>query len=256
MNTALFPILGYALTSEMQSEADLWELAEYTLKPELVRIPGVSQVQVQGGRRREFQVHLDLEALAARKLAVTDVLAAIRKNNQVLSAGLTESNHELYLSLVDGVVSDTAGLSRIAIPVPGGGVPVLLGDLGDRGRGRGGLLHPDHGRRPARRPDQPDPPALGEHRRHRGRRAAPLRGAEGPAAQRRPLDDVLRSGRVRLPFHPGRARRDLHRRRARGARAARLPSGPAHHRSSRSSRSRSPSPSCCSRSASRARRST
>ncbi len=129
MNTALFPILGYALTSDSKSEAELWELAEYTLMPELVRIPGVSQAQVQGGRRREFQVHLDLEALAARRLAVSDVLAAIRKNNQVLSAGLTESNHELYLALVDGVVADTGGLSRIAVPVPGGGVPALLGDL-------------------------------------------------------------------------------------------------------------------------------
>ena len=130
MNTALFPILGYALTSDTKSEADLWELAEYTLMPELVRIPGVSQAQVQGGRRREFQVHLNLEALAARRLAVSDVLAAIRKNNQVLSAGLTEGNHELYLALVDGVVTDTGGLSRIAVPVPGGGVPALLGDLG------------------------------------------------------------------------------------------------------------------------------
>ena len=133
MNTALFPILGYALTSDTRSQADLWDLAEYTLKPELVRIPGVSQAQVQGGRRREFQVHLDLEALAARRLAVTDVLTAIKKNNQVLSAGLTEANHELYLSLVDGVVADTEALSRIAVSVPGGGVPALLGDLGTVG---------------------------------------------------------------------------------------------------------------------------
>ena len=130
MNTALFPILGYALTSETLSQADLWEFAEYTLKPELVRIPGVSQVQVQGGRQREFQVHLDLGALAARHLAVTDVLAAIRRNNQVLSAGRVESNHELYLSLVNGVVTDAASLARIAVPVPGGGVPALVGDLG------------------------------------------------------------------------------------------------------------------------------
>jgi CzcA family heavy metal efflux pump len=130
MNTALFPILGYALTSETRSQADLRELAEYTLKPELVRIPGVSQVQVQGGRQREFQVHLDLAALASRRLAVTDVLGAIRKNNQVLSAGRIESNHELYLSLVDGVVTDAASLERIAVPVPGGGVPALVGELG------------------------------------------------------------------------------------------------------------------------------
>ena len=50
MNTAIFPILGYALTSETKSQAELWELAEYGLKPELIRVAGVSEVQVQGGR--------------------------------------------------------------------------------------------------------------------------------------------------------------------------------------------------------------
>ncbi|HEV2065014.1 MAG TPA: efflux RND transporter permease subunit, partial [Thermoanaerobaculia bacterium] len=130
MNTAIFPILGYALTSETKGPSDLWELAEYTLKPELVRIPGVSQVQIQGGRKREFQVHLEPRSLAARKLAVADVVNAIKKNNQILSAGLTEQNHELYLSLVDGIVRGREALARITIPVPGGGVPALLSDLG------------------------------------------------------------------------------------------------------------------------------
>ncbi|HEY7112171.1 MAG TPA: efflux RND transporter permease subunit [Thermoanaerobaculia bacterium] len=129
MNTAVFPILGYALTSDTRGPSDLWELAEYGLKPELVRIPGVSQVQIQGGRRREFQVHLDPEALAARKLAATDVLSAIRKNNQILSAGMTESNHELYLALVDGRAQNSDAIGRIPVPV-GTGLPALVSELG------------------------------------------------------------------------------------------------------------------------------
>ena len=130
MNTAIFPILGYALTSDARGPDELWALAEYTLKPELIRIPGVSQVQIQGGRRREFQVLLDARAIAARKLAPSDVVTAIQKNNQVLSAGLTEANHELYLSLIDGRVIGTDALARIPIPIPGGGVPAHVGDLG------------------------------------------------------------------------------------------------------------------------------
>ncbi len=130
MNTAVFPILGYALTSETRSQAELWALAEYGLKPELIRIAGVSQVQIQGGRRREFQVRLDPRALAARRLAPSDVVSAIQKNNRVLSAGLTESNHELYLSLVDGRVQGLEALSRIAVPLPGGGIPAHVGELG------------------------------------------------------------------------------------------------------------------------------
>ena len=130
MNTSIFPILGYALTSDTRSQADLFELAEYGLKPQLIRIPGVAQVQIQGGRRREFQLRLDPAALAGRKLSPADVVGAIRKSNAVESAGLIESNHELYLSLVDGRARAIADLSAITVPVADGGVPVRLSELG------------------------------------------------------------------------------------------------------------------------------
>ncbi|HET9795732.1 MAG TPA: efflux RND transporter permease subunit [Thermoanaerobaculia bacterium] len=130
MSTSIFPILGYALTSDTESQASLWELAEYTLKPALIRIPGVAQVQIQGGRRREFQVRLDPAALAGRRLSARDVVDAIRKNNDVESAGLLESNHELYLSLVDGRARGIDELAALPVPLPGEGVPARLSDLG------------------------------------------------------------------------------------------------------------------------------
>lgn len=130
MNTAIFPIQGYALTSSTRSQAELLALAEFTLKPALIRIPGVSEVQIQGGRRREFEVWLDPGQLAARRLAPADVVETVRRSHDVLSAGLAEQNHELYLTLVDGRVEDLAGLSRIAVPVESG-PPATLGELGE-----------------------------------------------------------------------------------------------------------------------------
>jgi multidrug efflux pump subunit AcrB len=129
MNTATFPIQGYALTSNTESQAQLWDLAQYTLKPALIRIPGVSEVQIQGGRQREFQVRVDRSALAGRQLAITDVVQAIQANNDVVSTGLSEQNHELYLTLVTGRVQGIDALGEIAVPVPGG-PPVTLAQLG------------------------------------------------------------------------------------------------------------------------------
>jgi CzcA family heavy metal efflux pump len=130
MDTSVFPIQGYALTSESLSQAALWELAEYTLKPALIRIPGVSQVQIAGGRRREFQVRLDVHALHGRGLSAADVVSAIRENNRVLSAGLLERNHELYLTLVDGQINGVDALSRLSVPVASG-PPAALSELGE-----------------------------------------------------------------------------------------------------------------------------
>ena len=129
MNTAIFPIQGYALTSSTETQAQLWDLAQYALKPALVRIPGVSQVQIQGGRQREFQVRLDPRALAGHALAASDVVNAIRASNDVVSTGLSEQNHELYLTLVTGRVTGKEELGRIAVPVQGG-PPATLSDLG------------------------------------------------------------------------------------------------------------------------------
>ncbi len=128
MNTAIFPILGYALTSDTESQAQLLDLAQYTLKPALLGIDGVSQIQVQGGRQREFQIRLDSQALQGRGLSAADVIDAIRANNDVLSAGLTERNHELYLALTTGRVHDIRALSKISVPVRQG-PPATLADL-------------------------------------------------------------------------------------------------------------------------------
>jgi len=129
MNTAIFPIQGYALTSSTETQAQLWDLAQYTLKPALVRIPGVSQVQIQGGRQREFQVRLNTQALAGHALTASDVVQAIQASNDVVSTGLSEQNHELYLTLVTGRVTGKEDLAKIAVPVPGG-QPATLSDLG------------------------------------------------------------------------------------------------------------------------------
>lgn len=129
MNTAIFPILGYALTSDSETQAQLWDIAQYTLKPALVRIPGVSQVEIQGGRQREFQVRLDPRALAGHGLTASDVVSAIQAGNDVVSTGLTEKNHELYLTLVSGRITGIADLARLAVPIPAG-PPATIGDLG------------------------------------------------------------------------------------------------------------------------------
>lgn len=129
MSTATFPIQGYALTSSTETQAQLLDFAQYTLKPALVRIPGVSEVQIQGGRQREFQVQLNRQSLAGHRLAASDVVQAIQANNDVVSTGLTEQNHELYLTLVTGRVSGIKELSQLGVPVPNG-PPTTLAELG------------------------------------------------------------------------------------------------------------------------------
>src|SRR5512136_912568 len=69
---AVFPIVGYSLTSDTVPQNKLWEIATYDLKPRLNRLDGVSRVVVQGGRVPEFQVTPDPARLLAAGITVSD----------------------------------------------------------------------------------------------------------------------------------------------------------------------------------------
>src|SRR6185295_28459 len=71
---ASFPILGYSLTSDSVSQTDLWETANYDLKPRLNRLNGVAAVTVQGGQQPEFQITPSPAKLLTASITVTDLL--------------------------------------------------------------------------------------------------------------------------------------------------------------------------------------
>ncbi|HET7225027.1 MAG TPA: efflux RND transporter permease subunit, partial [Candidatus Eisenbacteria bacterium] len=116
MSPAIFPVIGFSLTSRTKSLVELRDLAVTQLQPELQRLPGVSEVVVQGGGQPEADVTLDPRALAARHLGLQKVVDAITTAEALPSAGLLDANGELYLTLGN---ARPAGLDALAaVPVP------------------------------------------------------------------------------------------------------------------------------------------
>src|SRR5206468_5434485 len=78
---AVFPIIGYSLTSDTVPPNRLWEIATYTIKPRINRLDGVATVLIQGGRIPEFQVTPNPARLLAAGVTVSDILDSIRRTN-------------------------------------------------------------------------------------------------------------------------------------------------------------------------------
>jgi multidrug efflux pump subunit AcrB len=102
MDFAMFPIIGYSLTSDKVSQSDLWEFATYEMKPRLNRLRGVASVLVQGGLEPEFHITVDPALMIRAKTGVSEILAAVNRSNVIDSPGLMTRNHQLYLGLVSG----------------------------------------------------------------------------------------------------------------------------------------------------------
>jgi len=87
------PVLIMALSGP-QSQADLFELADDTLKTRLQTVPGVASVSVAGGREREVQVFVDPPRLAAFGLTLGDVQRKLSENNITFPAGSVEEGRQ------------------------------------------------------------------------------------------------------------------------------------------------------------------
>ena len=126
---AVFPIIGYSLTSDSMPPNKLWEVATYDLKPRINRLDGVASVIVQGGRIPEFQVTPEPARLLTAGVTVPDILDAIRRTNLIDSPGLIEHGHQLVLGLVSGQVRTPEQIGQIVVKNSPAGVPIRLGDI-------------------------------------------------------------------------------------------------------------------------------
>ena len=129
-----FPIIGISLTSPRRDLMELWERANYELKPLFLQVPGVARVELTGGHAPEYHVIVDPLKLQAAHLSLQDVSDALTKNNLISSAGLIEENYHLYLTTVDGRVHSPAEIEQAIIRF-NDGHPVQIRDVARVERG-------------------------------------------------------------------------------------------------------------------------
>jgi len=125
---AVFPVVGYSVTSEKRDQATLTDLASYVIRPQLARLPGVATVGVAGGKTREFHVTIDPEKLTAHNVSAQQVAEAIKDSNIIVSPGLIEENHQLELALISGQARRPDELNGIVVATVNN-APVLVSDV-------------------------------------------------------------------------------------------------------------------------------
>jgi CzcA family heavy metal efflux pump len=115
MNPSILPIMGFSLEGEGRTPIDLRLMAEFTVKPILSRIEGISEVAVIGGKVKEYRIVLDplkMSNLRVTPAAVADVLS---QSNFITSNGLLSDANRLYLTLTDAAIDNRTELQNTVI---------------------------------------------------------------------------------------------------------------------------------------------
>jgi multidrug efflux pump len=85
------PIMYLTLASNDMSLMELTDYMERYLLDRFATIPGISQINIFGSGGPSMRVWIDRQALTARNLTVTDIEAALQRENVELPAGRLES---------------------------------------------------------------------------------------------------------------------------------------------------------------------
>jgi CzcA family heavy metal efflux pump len=115
MNPSILPVMGYSLEGEGKSQIELRQLAEYTIKPFLSRIEGVSEIAVTGGKVKEYWVELDPIKMSTLGVTPQYVATILSQGNFISSNGYVSDYNRLYLSITDASIGDLDKLQNTII---------------------------------------------------------------------------------------------------------------------------------------------
>ncbi len=122
------PFYWLALSGENYTLLELSDVADRIVKTRLQTIPGVGRAQVFGERRYSIRIWLSPEQLAAHRLAVQDVEAAIRSRSVEIPAGRIESEQREFTIRSLGELKTPAEYTDLTVDSREGRL-VKLGDV-------------------------------------------------------------------------------------------------------------------------------
>ena len=128
MNPSILPVMGYTLESHDKSPIELKQLANYTIKPFLSQVAGVSEVRVIGGKTKEYWITLDAQKMSTLSITPDMLNTAIGQTGFVKSNGYLSDYHFLYLTVTDATVHTKEDIGDIVVRNTGKRV-ILLKDI-------------------------------------------------------------------------------------------------------------------------------
>ena len=128
------PVIAYSLRSKTLTPTQLYDIAQYQLRPLLSGVQGVATVDVQGRGIGELHVNVDPAKLRAQDLTMADVVRAVGGAADISALGRLADHYKLFLVLANNQPASVRALSDVVVRAGPRGV-VRVGDIATVMRG-------------------------------------------------------------------------------------------------------------------------
>lgn len=129
--TGLGEIFMYTLEAnnpDAFNAMQLRELQDWVIRPQLMQVKGVIEINAIGGYTRQYHITPDPVKLLQWKLSFEDVASALKANNNNLGAGYIERNGQQLLVRTPGQLHSISDIENVIVS-NASGVKVRISDL-------------------------------------------------------------------------------------------------------------------------------
>ncbi|MDZ4083049.1 MAG: efflux RND transporter permease subunit, partial [Bdellovibrionales bacterium] len=120
--------VGVTSPEEKVTPMDLRTLADWTLRPRLMTIPGISQIVVMGGEVKQYQIHVSSEKLQRKAVSLEDLKHALSEISENTTGGFIDISDREFLIRPIGRVSSLEEIENSLVGMHFG-QPVLVKDI-------------------------------------------------------------------------------------------------------------------------------
>src|SRR5207237_4041531 len=128
LSSSMEYLLHFGFTSDRLSPMELRDLIRWTVKPQILAVPGVAQAQIFGGDSRERQLLIDPLRLQAAGVTLDEVYEAVRRGTELIGGGYLETATQRIVLQAQAPGDTPESLAKAGISARDG-VPLRLGDV-------------------------------------------------------------------------------------------------------------------------------
>lgn len=109
------PIYIISIHSKTKTQEELRQIAETSLKQKFMRLQGVANLEIAGGRERHILIALSEKKLQHMQLSVNDIIRNISRNNANIVTGKIKNKNNAFALRTNSLYTDLSEIENIVV---------------------------------------------------------------------------------------------------------------------------------------------
>jgi heavy metal efflux system protein len=129
LSDGLSEIYQFKVEGKNYSLMQLRSILDWQVAPQLKQAPGITEVNVNGGELKTYEVRVSENALTHFGLSIEDIYNAVAQNNRAVGGATIARNGEQAVVRGEGLLESISDIGNIVMRTGAGGAPLYVKDV-------------------------------------------------------------------------------------------------------------------------------